>query len=136
MSRKAKMAFYQLSPYRVLQANPEKGCFRLIELNGILLQRSVIGNYIKKFYLYKKREERNNLIILIYKQPLQESEERLGLERDKAEFYNTLREDKEQLIKNKEETRFTNLVGNTLLQKGVFKEVKSVLKNFQGVFLQ
>ena len=89
------MAFRWLGPYRVLQANPEKGCFRLIELNGTPLQRSVIDNRVKKFYLYKEREKKNNLIIPIYKQPLQGSEERLGLERDKAEFYNTLRGDKE-----------------------------------------
>jgi hypothetical protein len=69
MSRQAKMAFRWLGSYRILEANHQRGAFRLKELDGTPLQGTVAGNRIKKFYLRSDDDLGDDATIPVYPRP-------------------------------------------------------------------
>jgi hypothetical protein len=56
ISRKQKMHFRWLRPYKVKEAVPLKGTYILKELNGAELNNIMAGNRLKRFHLRPKKK--------------------------------------------------------------------------------
>lgn len=58
MSKKTKLAYRWLGPFRVREARQNTGSYVLEELDGTLIKRTYAGNRIKKFITRPKAEEK------------------------------------------------------------------------------
>jgi hypothetical protein len=66
MSRKQKMHFRWLRPYKVKEAVSLKGTYILKKLNGAELNNIVAGNRLKRFYLRLKKKLKFIVLASVY----------------------------------------------------------------------
>jgi hypothetical protein len=66
ISRKQKIHFRWLRPYKVKEAVSLKGTYILKELNGAELNSIIAGNRLKRFHLRPKKEPKFAVLTSVY----------------------------------------------------------------------